>query len=84
MLDELDENRNHSLRLHNENLAIALGLLKLQSSMLICIFKNLLVYNDCHEVTKLISIIFNVEIIIGDHAIFHHFKDGSCSCMDYW
>ncbi|XVF19816.1 hypothetical protein REPUB_Repub11eG0143300 [Reevesia pubescens] len=84
LVDELDETRQHSLRLHSERLAIALGLLKLQPGMPIRIFKNLRVCNDCHKVTKLISKIFNVEIIVRDRARFHHFKDGSCSCLDYW
>ncbi|XVE75171.1 hypothetical protein DITRI_Ditri12bG0074200 [Diplodiscus trichospermus] len=55
MVEELDETRQHSLRLHSERLAIALGLLKLQPGLPIRIFKNLRVCNDCHEVTKLIS-----------------------------
>ncbi|OMO55094.1 hypothetical protein COLO4_36206 [Corchorus olitorius] len=84
MVDELDETRQHSLKLHSERLAIALGLLKLKPGMPIRIFKNLRVCNDCHEVTKLISRIFNVEIIVRDRSRFHHFKDGSCSCLDYW
>jgi hypothetical protein len=25
-----------------------------------------------------------VEIIVRDRIRFHHFKDGSCSCKDYW
>lgn len=84
MVDELDETRQNSLRLHSERLAIALGLLKLQPGVPIRIFKNLRVCNDCHEVTKLISKIFNVEIIVRDRARFHHFKDGFCSCLGYW
>ncbi|KAG8500665.1 hypothetical protein CXB51_002628 [Gossypium anomalum] len=84
MIDELNETKQHSLKLHSERLAIALGLLKLQPGMPIRIFKNLRVCNDCHEVTKLISRVFNVEIIVRDRARFHHFKDGFCSCSDYW
>ena len=84
MVDELDETRQHSIRLHSKRLAIALGLLKLQPGMPIRIFKNLRVCTDCHEVMKLISRIFNVEIIIRDRTRFHHFKDGFCSCLDYW
>ncbi|GLU03003.1 hypothetical protein SLE2022_202260 [Rubroshorea leprosula] len=85
MVDEHDDkSREHCLRLHSERLAIALGLLRLQPSMPIRVFKNLRVCNDCHEVTKLISKIFCVEIIVRDRTRFHHFKDGSCSCMDYW
>ncbi|KAK8563983.1 hypothetical protein V6N13_005800 [Hibiscus sabdariffa] len=84
LIDEHNETRQRSLRLHSERLAIALGLLKLQPGTPIRIFKNLRVCNDCHEVTKLISRVFNVEIIVRDRARFHHFKDGLCSCSDYW
>lgn len=84
MVDELDDGKQSSLRLHSERLAIALGILNLKPGLPIRVFKNLRVCKDCHEVTKLISRIFNVEIIVRDRARFHHFKDGSCSCMDYW
>lgn len=84
MVDELDDGKRHSLRLHSERLAIALGILNLKPGLPIRVFKNLRVCNDCHEVTKLISKIFNVNVIVRDRARFHHFKNGSCSCMDYW
>ncbi|KAJ0037862.1 hypothetical protein Pint_23135 [Pistacia integerrima] len=84
MVDELNDGKQHSLRLHSERLAIALGILNLKPGIPIRVFKNLRVCNDCHRVTKLISKIFNVEIIVRDRARFHHFKDGFCSCMDYW
>ncbi|KAL1804397.1 hypothetical protein ACET3Z_033044 [Daucus carota] len=86
MIDEqeLVDGKRHSLRLHSERLAIAFGLLNLPPGVPIRVFKNLRVCNDCHNVTKLISKIYNVEIIVRDRARFHHFRDGSCSCMDYW
>ncbi|XP_059648908.1 pentatricopeptide repeat-containing protein At1g59720, chloroplastic/mitochondrial [Cornus florida] len=84
MVDEPDDEKQHSLKLHSERLAIAFGLLNMKPGVPIRIFKNLRVCNDCHNVTKLISRIFNVEIIVRDRARFHHFRDGSCSCMDYW
>ncbi|KAK7827689.1 pentatricopeptide repeat-containing protein [Quercus suber] len=84
MVDELNNEKQHALRLHSERLAIAFGLLSLKPGMAIRIFKNLRVCDDCHKVTKLISRIYNVEIIVRDRARFHHFKDGICSCMDYW
>ncbi|CAK7337580.1 unnamed protein product [Dovyalis caffra] len=84
MVDERNDGKRHTLRLHSERLAIALGLLNFKPGMPIRIFKNLRVCDDCHKVTKLISGIFNVEIIVRDRVRFHHFKDGSCSCMDYW
>ncbi|KAG5522363.1 hypothetical protein RHGRI_034520 [Rhododendron griersonianum] len=84
LVDELDNGKKQSLRLHSERLAIAFGLLNAKPGVPIRIFKNLRVCSDCHNVTKLISSIYDVEIIVRDRARFHHFKCGSCSCMDYW
>jgi pentatricopeptide repeat protein len=84
LIDEINEGKQNTMRLHSERLAIAFGLLNSRSGMPIRVFKNLRVCNDCHKVTKLISRIYNVEIIVRDRVRFHHFKDGSCSCMDYW
>lgn len=82
--DENEDRKQEALKLHSERLAIAFGLLHVKPGVPIRIFKNLRVCKDCHEVTKLITRIFNVEIIVRDRARFHHFKDGSCSCSDYW
>lgn len=84
MVDELNDGKQQNLRVHSERLAIALGLLSSKPGMPIRIFKNLQVCSDCHKVAKLISKIFHVEIIMRDRVRFHHFKDGFCSCMDYW
>ncbi|KAI5679101.1 hypothetical protein M9H77_10051 [Catharanthus roseus] len=84
MVDELEEGKRHTLRLHSERLAIAYGLLNSKPGVPIRVFKNLRICNDCHNVIKLISKIYNVEIIIRDRVRFHHCRNGSCSCMDYW
>ena len=39
---------------------------------------------DCHIVAKFISKIVGREIIVRDTNRFHHFKDGPCTCGDYW
>ncbi|KAK7250492.1 hypothetical protein RIF29_32962 [Crotalaria pallida] len=84
LVDDNDDGKEKTLRMHSERLAIAFGLLNSRPGVTIRVFKNLRVCNDCHKVTKLISRIYNVEIIVRDRARFHHFKDGTCSCMDYW
>lgn len=84
MVDDHHESKQHSLELHSERLAIAFGLLSLKPGTPVRIFKNLRVCNNCHKVFKMISREFNVEIIMRDRSRFHHFKDGNCSCMDYW
>ena len=83
-VDEAIDGKQNSLRLHSERLAIAFGLLKMKPGTPVRVFKNLRVCIDCHQVTKLISRVFNREIIVRDRVRFHHFKDGACSCMDYW
>ncbi|GMH01676.1 hypothetical protein Nepgr_003515 [Nepenthes gracilis] len=84
LVNEHEDLKHNALQMHSERLAIAFGLLNRKPGVPIRILKNLRVCNDCHEVTKLISRIFNVEIIMRDRARFHHFKDGFCSCLDYW
>ncbi|XP_049403763.1 pentatricopeptide repeat-containing protein At1g59720, chloroplastic/mitochondrial [Solanum stenotomum] len=83
-VDELDNGKRQSLKLHSERLAIAYGLLKLKPGTPLRIFKNLRICSDCHNVTKLISKVFDVEIIVRDRVRFHHFRNGSCTCQDYW
>lgn len=69
---------------HSEKLAIAFGLISLPSWMPIHVFKNLRVCHDCHVAIKLISLVTSRELIVRDGHRFHHFKDGACSCGDYW
>ncbi|KAL5772435.1 hypothetical protein ACOSQ2_012359 [Xanthoceras sorbifolium] len=79
-----EEEREHALRYHSEKLAIAFGLLKTSDAVVIRIVKNLRMCEDCHSAIKFISIVANREIIVRDRLRFHDFKDGSCSCLDYW
>ncbi|SPT15507.1 unnamed protein product [Triticum aestivum] len=72
------------LRYHSEKLAIALGLLRAPAGAAIRVAKNLRVCNDCHEAAKFISKMVGREIVLRDVRRFHHFRDGSCSCGDYW
>ncbi|KAL3633391.1 hypothetical protein CASFOL_000557 [Castilleja foliolosa] len=79
-----EEEKAQSLRLHSEKLAVAFGLLKLPEGATIRVMKNLRVCGDCHTAIKLIAKITDREIILRDANRFHHFKDGLCSCKDYW
>ncbi|KAK8550839.1 hypothetical protein V6N13_119343 [Hibiscus sabdariffa] len=83
-LIEEDDMQEHALNLHSEKLAIAFGLLYVEASQPIRIIKNLRVCGDCHSVAKLISKLYNREIILRDRYRFHHFSRGHCSCKDYW
>lgn len=85
VLHDVDEEEKvHSLRHHSEKLAIAYGLLKIPEGSPIRVMKNLRVCGDCHSAIKLIAKVTGREIILRDANRFHHFKDGSCSCGDYW
>jgi hypothetical protein len=79
-----EEDKETPLFYHSEKLAIAFGLLHTRSGDTIRITKNLRVCRDCHEATKFVSRVFDREIVVRDRNRFHHFKDGLCSCKDYW
>lgn len=79
-----EELKEQLLLWHSEKLAIAYGLLKVPLGLPIRVFKNLRVCGDCHTAIKYISAIEGREIIVRDTTRFHHFKDGFCSCSDYW
>ncbi|CAI0382060.1 unnamed protein product [Linum tenue] len=82
--DVEEEEKVHNLRHHSEKLAVAYGILKVPKGMPIRIMKNLRVCGDCHAAIKLIAKVTEREIVLRDANRFHHFKDGSCSCGDYW
>ncbi|KAL9245459.1 hypothetical protein vseg_019111 [Gypsophila vaccaria] len=85
VLHELEEEeREYALRYHSEKLAIAFGLMKSKNESTIRVVKNLRMCEDCHLAIKFISSVTNREIIVRDKLRFHHFKDGVCSCGDYW
>ncbi|KAL8514458.1 hypothetical protein ACS0TY_013536 [Phlomoides rotata] len=82
--DMESEQKEHSLSAHSEKLAVVYGLLKLPRGATIRIFKNLRICGDCHNAIKLMSKAEGREIIVRDVKRFHHFKDGECSCGNYW
>ncbi|XP_059652183.1 pentatricopeptide repeat-containing protein At3g56550-like [Cornus florida] len=69
---------------HSEKLAIAFGLARMPQGVSLRIVKNLRVCKDCHTFTKFVSKAYDREIIVRDRVRFHHFKNGLCSCKDYW
>lgn len=79
-----EEDKETALSVHSEKLAIAFGLLNTAPGTPIRIVKNLRVCRDCHQVTKFISKVYDRVIIVRDRTRYHHFKDGICSCKDYW
>lgn len=84
MLDIDEEDKEEALPHHSEKLATVFGLISNEAGVAIRKVKNLRICNDCHHVTKLISRIFNCEIVLTDDTRLHPFKDGMFSCKDYW
>ncbi|CAI9289880.1 unnamed protein product [Lactuca saligna] len=82
--DVEDEGKEEILNGHSERLAVGFGLIATGRGVLLQIMKNLRVCGDCHTVFKFISKIEEREIIVRDSIRFHHFKDGECSCGEYW
>jgi pentatricopeptide repeat protein len=84
LLDIDEEDKEDALNRHSEKLAIAFALLNTPPGTPIRIVKNLRVCGDCHSATKFISKIYKREIVVRDRNRFHHFKEGFCSCRDFW
>ncbi|XP_020231318.1 pentatricopeptide repeat-containing protein At4g30700 [Cajanus cajan] len=82
--DVEEEEKELMFNVHSEKLAIAFGLITTEPGAEIRIIKNLRVCLDCHTATKFISKITERVIVVRDANRFHHFKDGICSCGDYW
>ncbi|XXG53915.1 hypothetical protein AAC387_Pa03g1927 [Persea americana] len=83
-LDIDEEEKETALNRHSEKLAIAFGLVSISPPTPIRIMKNLRICIDCHTAAKFISKAFQREIVVRDRHRFHHFKQGVCSCTDYW
>ncbi|GAA0139168.1 hypothetical protein LIER_00771 [Lithospermum erythrorhizon] len=84
LLDTGEEERVNALSRHSERLAIAFALISSGPEVTIRIVKNLRICIDCHHVAKLVSKIYDRKLVIRDQTRFHHFKNGLCSCKDYW
>ncbi|PIN10393.1 hypothetical protein CDL12_17009 [Handroanthus impetiginosus] len=85
VLHDIDqEAKEQALLYHSERLAIAYGLISTPARTPLRIIKNLRVCGDCHNAIKIMSRIVGRELIVRDNKRFHHFKDGKCSCNDYW
>ncbi|KAJ6674372.1 PENTATRICOPEPTIDE REPEAT-CONTAINING PROTEIN [Salix viminalis] len=84
LLNVDEKEKQSALHYHSEKIAIAFGLISTRPQTPLRVVKNLRVCEDCHSSMKLVSKIYNRKIIVRDRKRFHHFENGSCSCMDYW
>ncbi|GLT82719.1 hypothetical protein SLE2022_010770 [Rubroshorea leprosula] len=82
--DVSDEDKKRLLLTHSEKLALGFGLLGTSSDSSIRIMKNLRICEDCHLFICGASQITGREIIVRDNMRFHHFRDGQCSCGNFW
>ncbi|KAL3621159.1 hypothetical protein CASFOL_036071 [Castilleja foliolosa] len=85
--DHLDidpEAKKKGMVYNSERLAISYGLLTTPARAPLRVIKNLRLSNDCHNAIKLLSRIVGRELIVNDDRRFHRFKDGKCSCNEYW
>lgn len=84
LYDTSEEEKESILLAHSEKLALAFGLMNSNRGETIRITKNLRLCEDCHSVTKFISKISVREILVRDVNRIHRFRNGVCSCGDYW
>ncbi|KAG2684684.1 hypothetical protein I3760_10G086600 [Carya illinoinensis] len=84
LADIEEEEKENALLYHSEKIAIAFMLINTTPGTPIRVVKNLRACADCHLAIKLISKVFKREIAVRDRSRFHHFRNGDCSCQDYW
>lgn len=76
--------RANSPEHHSVKLAICFGLISTAIGNPVIVRKNTRICEDCHRAAKKISQVTKREIVVGGGKVFHHFRDGCCSCRDYW
>ncbi|KZV48664.1 pentatricopeptide repeat-containing protein-like [Dorcoceras hygrometricum] len=79
-----EEAKECGLAYHSEKLAVAFGILYVPMGAPIRIYKNLRICGDCHNAVKFISQVYQRHVVLRDSNCFHHFKEGICSCADFW
>lgn len=84
LLPDVNEQEQHNVSYHSEKLALAFGLISTPGWMPLQIVQSHRICNDCHNAFKLIARVTRREIVVRDGSRFHRFKDGNCSCGDYW
>lgn len=84
LLDVNEQEKQYLLNRHSEKLAMAYGLISTEKPIRIRVIKNLRMCSDCHAFAKYVSEVYDREITVRDNNRFHLFRQGSCSCGDYW
>ncbi|KAF3543258.1 hypothetical protein DY000_02008622 [Brassica cretica] len=81
---ESDGHKQDMLITHSEKIAVAFGLMKLPPGRAIRVFKNLRTCGDCHNFFVYLSRVVRRDIVLRDRKRFHHFRNGECSCGNFW
>ncbi|XP_042506948.1 pentatricopeptide repeat-containing protein At5g03800 [Macadamia integrifolia] len=85
VLHEVEENQKKDfLFYHSAKLAVTFGLLMTGHGKPVRVMKNIHLCGDCHTFLKYVSIVTKREVSLRDASGFHNFRDGECSCGDYW
>ncbi|KAF7820523.1 pentatricopeptide repeat-containing protein [Senna tora] len=84
LLPDVDEEDQRVLKYHSEKLAIAFGLISTPNWIALQITQSHRICSDCHNAIKYIAMVTGREIVVRDASRFHHFRNGTCSCGDYW
>lgn len=80
-----EEEKEEISGIHSEKLALAFALIgSSQAPHTIRIVKNIRMCVHCHKTAKYVSKMHHCEIFLADSKCLHHFKNGQCSCGDYW
>lgn len=80
--DKVESSRAEIICGHSERQAIAFGLINTAPGTPIWVTKNLYMCRSCHDTVKFMSKVVRRQISVRDTEVFHHFKDGICSCGD--
>ncbi|XP_078436252.1 tetratricopeptide repeat (TPR)-like superfamily protein [Wolffia australiana] len=68
---------------HSVRLAVCFSLISSPPGTTVLVKKNVRICSDCHVALQRMSKVCQRHIIVGDSRIYHHFKEGSCSCGGY-
>ncbi|XP_020586856.1 pentatricopeptide repeat-containing protein At1g19720 [Phalaenopsis equestris] len=81
---DIEEELEDDDEMHCERKAILYSLVSGASLKVIRIVKNVRMCAKCHGTAKLVSKLYGRIILIKDRKCLHYFRDGECSCKDYW
>ncbi|KAF6134326.1 hypothetical protein GIB67_005718 [Kingdonia uniflora] len=85
VLHEVEEHQKQDFLLyHSAKLAVTYGILMIGLGRPVRVVKNIHLCGDCHTFFKYVSVVTGKEISLRDASGFHCFKNGECSCGDYW